>query len=53
LEDNLHHADGTSEPELLSDTNYPVESGAESPSDTQTPKHFPIIKPSQPGKNEN
>nr|XP_020034310.1 TATA box-binding protein-associated factor RNA polymerase I subunit B isoform X2 [Castor canadensis] len=48
LEDNLHHADGTSEPELLSDTNYPVESGAESPSDTQTPKHFPIIKPSQP-----
>ncbi|XP_047378672.1 TATA box-binding protein-associated factor RNA polymerase I subunit B isoform X3 [Sciurus carolinensis] len=50
LEDNISHSDWASEPELLSDVNCLsfVESGAESQSDAQTQKSFPLTKASQP-----
>uniref|UniRef100_A0A8D2AEP1 TATA box-binding protein-associated factor RNA polymerase I subunit B n=1 Tax=Sciurus vulgaris TaxID=55149 RepID=A0A8D2AEP1_SCIVU len=50
LEDNISHSDWASEPELLSDVNSLsfVESGAESQSDAQTQKSFPLTKASQP-----
>ncbi|XP_049759140.1 TATA box-binding protein-associated factor RNA polymerase I subunit B isoform X2 [Elephas maximus indicus] len=48
LEENLSHSDWESEPELLSDFSLPfVESGAESQSDVNTQKSFPVIKASQ------
>uniref|UniRef100_G3SMD1 TATA box-binding protein-associated factor RNA polymerase I subunit B n=1 Tax=Loxodonta africana TaxID=9785 RepID=G3SMD1_LOXAF len=48
LEENLSHSDWESEPELLSDFSFPfVESGAESQSDVNTQKSFPVIKASQ------
>ncbi|XP_069855242.1 TATA box-binding protein-associated factor RNA polymerase I subunit B-like [Dipodomys merriami] len=48
LEDNLPHSDWASEPELLSDSTWAPESGAESLSDSQTSKHFPSTRATQP-----
>lgn len=46
LEDNQQSSDWASELELLSDTSYPLESGAEFQSEPQTPKPFPVTKAS-------
>ncbi|KAH0518535.1 Grainyhead-like protein 1-like protein [Microtus ochrogaster] len=46
LEDNQQSSDWASELELLSDTSYPLESGAEFQSEPQIPKPFPVTKAS-------
>lgn len=53
MEDNQQSSDWASELELLSDTSYPLESGAEFQSEPQTPKPFPVTKASpKSGKGE-
>ncbi|XP_049997874.1 TATA box-binding protein-associated factor RNA polymerase I subunit B isoform X2 [Alexandromys fortis] len=46
LEDNQQSSDWASELELLSDTSYALESGAEFQSEPQIPKPFPVTKAS-------
>lgn len=53
MEDNQQSSDWASELELLSDTSYALESGAEFQSEPQIPKPFPVTKASpKSGKGE-